>query len=326
MAKVLRYADWTAGVAKNGPLTAYLFVGPESLLRDQAILELRDALASDGATPPIERFQGGETPIAQIITAFSIVGFFAPRRLVVVSSVEKYGRVSAAEREELLRTVREADRGSCLVMASELPLWEFQRKNAFCEGLASGLTTVEFAHPRPAEAMRWILAECTRRQLLLEPAAGELLVEKVGTSLQELARELEKLSLWAEPGTRITEERLRGLIREGFLGSMSDLTDAVMRGSSDAVRQWIGLRGTEPVLRVVWLLQQYARERLARGGAGAERLEAVVHGAYALEKGIKSGQLPGAAEETALECLLVNAQGGRRAESRAAEGRGPARK
>lgn len=311
MAKVLRYADWTAAIAKNGPATAYLFVGPESLLRDQAILELRDAL-TEGTPPPIERFQGGETSLAQIMTAFSTVGFFAPRRLVVVSSIEKYGRVSSAEREELIRTVHDADPGSSLVMVSELPLWEFQRKNAFCEALASNLPTVEFAHPRPAEAMRWIQAECTRRKLLLDPAAGELLVEKIGTSLQELARELEKLSLWAEPGERITEDRLRELMRQGFIGNMSDLLDAVLRGSPDAVRQWIGLGGTEPVLRVVWLLQQRAREQMARGGTGADRLEALVHGAYALEKGIKSGQLPSSAEETALECLLLNAQSGTR--------------
>lgn len=332
MAKVLRYADWTAAIAKNGPATAYLFVGPESLLRDQATLELRDALTANGSPPPIERFQGGETPLAQVMTAFSIVGFFAPRRLVVVSSIEKYGRVSAAERDELIRTVRDADPGSSLVMVSELPLWEFQRKNAFCEALASNLTTVEFAHPRPAEAMRWIQGECTRRTLLLDPAAGELLVEKIGTSLQELARELEKLSLWAEPGERITAERLRELMRQGFLGNMSDLLDAVLRGSSDSVRQWIGLGGTEPVLRVVWLLQQRAREQLARGGAGAERLEAVIHGAYALEKGIKSGQLPSSAEETALECLLVNAQAPSRktepprAAGRGAQQRAPSRK
>lgn len=308
MGKLLRYADWTAGLAKNGPAPAYLFVGPESLLRDQAIVELRDAMTANDSPPPIERFQGGEAPLSQIMTAFSTVGFFSSSRLVVVSTVEKYGRVSTAEREELIRTLGEAQPGSCLVATSELPLWEFQRKNAFCEGLVSNLITVEFAHPRPAEAMRWILAECTRRQLLLEPAAGELLVQKVGTSLQELARELEKLSLWAEPGERVTEERLRELMREGFLGNMSDLTEAALRGSSDAVRQWIGLGGTEPVLRVVWLLQQRAREQLARGGPGAERLQTVVHGAYALEKGIKSGLLPSVAEETALECLLVSSQ------------------
>jgi DNA polymerase III delta subunit len=323
VAKVLRYADWTAAIAKNGPATAYLFVGPESLLRDQAILELRDALTADGTPPPIERFQGGETPLAQVMTAFSIVGFFAPRRLVVVSSIEKYGRVSAGERDELIRTVRDADPGSSLVMVSELPLWEFQRKNAFCEALSSSLTTVEFAHPRPAEALRWIQGECARRKILLDPAAGELLVEKIGTSLQELARELEKLSLWGEPGERITEERLRELMRQGFLGNLPDLMDAVLRGSSESIRQWIGLGGTEPVLRVVWLLQQRAREQLARGGTGAERLEAVIHGAYALEKGIKSGQLPGSAEETALECLLVSAQTTPRKTDARATGRGP---
>jgi DNA polymerase-3 subunit delta len=309
MARPLRYADWTAAVEKGGPAPAYLFVGPESLLRDQAIAELRSAMAEGGEPPPIERFQGGEAELARVITAFSTVGFFAARRLVVVSGIERYGRVSARDRDELVQTVSRAAPGSCLVALSDLPLWEFERKNAFCKALLPVFPVVEFAHPRPAEALRWIVAETARHQVKLEPAAGELLVQKVGTSLQELAREIEKLALWAQPGEKVTAARLKELMREGFLGSVGELTDAVVAGrGSEALRQWAGLGGTEPVLRVVWLLQQRARERLARGGADADRLDALTRGTYAIEKGIKSGMLPSVAEETAFECLLATQQ------------------
>ncbi|MCA9729914.1 MAG: hypothetical protein KC729_19680, partial [Candidatus Eisenbacteria bacterium] len=67
MARTLRYADWVAGLEKKGPVSAYLFVGPESLLRDQALTELRAAVSGSGAATPIERFQGGEASLAQIV-------------------------------------------------------------------------------------------------------------------------------------------------------------------------------------------------------------------------------------------------------------------
>lgn len=305
--RALRYADFVSRLERQGPRPAYLFLGPESLLRDHALRDLTNKLSESGTRKiEIEHHQGGETPLAQIIMAFSTVGFFAPTRLVIVSNIEKYGRAGARERDELIATLTNAGPGSHLVAVSEMDAWEFERKNVFCKSLLAALSTVEFQHPRPAEALQWIQAETVKLGVKLDPDAAALLLEKIGPHLQELARELEKLSLWADPGTRISAEMLRDLIRGGVLGSSGELTQAVLEGrAGEALHHWSGLNGSEPVLRLAWLLQQKARERLVQAKTADPRLEDLALRLYAMEKGIKTGMIPSAGEDLAFELAMI---------------------
>ena len=69
------------------------------------------------------------------------------------------------------------------------------------------------------------------------------------------------------------------------------------------------------MLRLQWLLQRQARERLGRRAAGtsAGRLRKAILQAYDLERGIKFGEIPSGRDGTALECLVVSlGEGGAR--------------
>jgi DNA polymerase III delta subunit len=305
----LRYAEWLAGLERKGPEPVYVFCGPESLLRDQALRELKQRLAdAAGRAPDQDRYQGGEVPLSQVAAALATVGLFSASRLVLLSDPEKCGRSGKKERQELFLRLRQAPAGSCFVAVSDLGLRELERKNEFTRGLLEVGRTVEFWHPRPADALHWMLGECERRGLRLSADAGEMLLRTVGPDLQELSRELEKLGLWAEPGETIAADRLRDLIRQGRVGTGWEFCDALVGGRvRDALRTWQAIRGLEPVLRILWTVQQRAREELARGASRsrAPYLGDLARRAYLLEWGIKSGGIPAGREEVALEGLIA---------------------
>lgn len=309
----MKYSELLAALHKGDRRGAYLFCGPESLLRDQALAELKSRMAAElGGSVDHDRFQGGEGPASAVTTAFTTVGLFSSQRLVTVQTPEKWGRAAKADRDDLFRTLERGSGGSVFVAISELPPREFERKNEFAKGLMRVCQVVEFWHPRPADAMRWLLSESKRRSLRLQADAGELLLEKVGPNLQELSRELEKLELWAEPEQSIDAAKLRELIQRGHLGSGWEFVDATVAGrASQALRQWDSIRVSEPVPRLLWLMQQRAREGLSQGRGSTTALQGLALRSYALERAIKTGEVNSASERLALEALVA-ASGGRR--------------
>lgn len=302
-AKTLRYADWLKRLDRTGVGAGYLLIGPESLLRDQAIRAIKERM---GASVDHDRFDGGEVTLSRVASAFSTVGLFSPSRLVTLSDLERTARSGAAERESLLSQLQRGGGGSVFLAWSDLTWRELERKGEWLGRLAEICPVVELWHPRPEEALRWLLEESRRRGLLLSADAGELLLERMGPHLQDLLREVEKLELGIEPGTRVTAESLGEFLRHGGQASVWDFCDQVLSSrSAAALRTWDSLRNAEPVLRVQWLLQQKAREGSARNPGPGSRLQEWVLRAYELERGIKTGRIGSGNEEIAFECSLA---------------------
>ena len=305
--RTLRYAEWVARLDSAGSGGCFLFSGPETLLRDQAMVELRSRLSSSSDVP-VDRFHGGEASLPQVANACLTVGLFHPQRLVVLSDADRCGRAGKRDQEALFAALQDLPDGSCFVATTLLPPREFGQKNAFTKGITRACVVLELSHPRPAEALRWILGQSQKLGVRLTPDAGEMLLGKIGPDLQELARELEKLSLFAEPGETVDVERLQMLVRQGHLGSSWELCDAVLEGRiGDALRSWEAVRATEPIPRLLWILQQRARDGIARSRGGGQdvRLERLLLALDELEHGIKSGRIPSVGEQVAFERALV---------------------
>lgn len=306
MATPQRYADWSRRY-DGSPGGAWLLAGPESLLRDAALARIREAALGppDQARLGQDRFYGGECSLAEVARALASVGLFTERRLVLLHDPERCGRAGAADRRELLDRLRGGLPGSTFVALSSLTPAELERKNEFTRALLEATRVVSLDHPRPADALRWLVAEAQRRGLALLADAGKLLLDRIGPDLQELSRELDKLEAAVEPGEQVTAERLGLLVHRGALGSGWELCRAAAEGrAEDALRQWDAIQATEPVLRLQWLLQKTARDGLA-GGPGSAQLRSLVLASYDLEFGIKSGVIPGRQDAVALEMLLI---------------------
>jgi DNA polymerase III delta subunit len=317
MARPLSYAELSRQFESSGSAGAYFLCGPETYLRDTAILRLQTLLFGDADKARLgrDRFYGGEGPLTQVTSALASVGLFTGTRLVTLSDAERCGRAGAAERRELIERLRTASPGSVFVAFSELPVRELERKNDFTRALLQTCTVAEMNHPTPAEALRWLLDDSVRRGIPMDAEAATLLVSRIGPSLQDLAREMEKLELWMTVGERVTVGRIEEMVRHGQLGTGWEFCEAVLSGqTARALALWSPMQRAEPVLRTQWLLQRQARDRLARGSGGRESgafLSDLLLRAYELERGIKSGRIPSGRDGTALELLVASSGGGR---------------
>jgi len=97
-------------------------------------------------------------------------------------------------------------------------------------------------------------------ELKLEPAAAEALAEAVGSDSARLASELEKLSLYADPGTPITLDAVQALVG-GQSTSALAVGDALLAGKpADAIALVDALlAANEPGLRIVASLTSQIR-------------------------------------------------------------------
>jgi len=293
MGSRMRYADWLARADTAAPPPT-LLAGPETWLRDQALRRLKKGIFGDEERARLghDRFYGGEGSISQVTNALASVGLFTGTRLVTLAEVERCGRVSPADRKELMARLQAGSPGSVFVALSLLPVRELERKNEFTKAMLQACTVVELNHPSPAEALQWLLEECRQRRLRLAAEAGAYLVEHVGTDLQELSRELEKLQLFAPQDESIDIDTVRNLVRRGAIGSGWRIAASVLEGRpSEALRDWICLSGTEAVMRIQWSVQKATRDAALASRRGTESTRLLILDAYDLEMGIKSGRV-----------------------------------
>ncbi len=316
MARHLRYSDWVRRCeAGEPPEGAWFLCGPESLLRDRILAQIRESVfgGEELARHGQDRFYGGEGSVAAITSALVSVGLFSGTRLVTLSDTERFGRTGAAEREELLRVLESGMPGSVFVASSDLTPWELERKNEFTRRLMAACKVVELAHPTPAESMRWLLGESRRRGILLDADAGEYLVTRTGPYLQELSRELEKLETCTKPGEPIGRELLQDLAGKGRIGTGVEFVNAVLASRTfDALRLLGNLGRTEPVLRLQWLIQRRCRDCLSTRTHKSDdiRLGQLLQLMHELERSIKQGRVPSGRDGTALEIAVASAATG----------------
>ncbi len=306
----LRFSDWVRR-CEHGPIAASHFLcGPETLLRDQALSRIRSRILGPGdAAFGYRRFHGAEAPLGELNGALAGSGLFSAATLAVLDEAERCLRGPAAERKDLLRRLERGDLGgSGFVALSTLTPAELERKNDFTRSLLRVCCVVEMDHPRPADALRWLMAESERRGIRLEARAGRFLLSRIGPDLQELSRELEKLEVALPAGSVVGEEEVRHLVRRGLLGNGWEFCRAVIEGrSADALRLWPAVQATDPVLRTQWLLQRQAREALADASpSGAARLRELLLRSHDLEAALKGGLVPGRQDAAALELAVLS--------------------
>lgn len=297
---------------KLGPPSSALLVGPELLLRDEILTRLRRAVEGDGESDARwgrESHSARETPLSEILGGLRVVGLFAEARLIVVSEVERYGRSSQTDRADLWRWLEQPSEGVHLVFTSEKPVWELERANEFLKGtLQRVAAVVRLEHPTAQGAVVLIRRIAKERYGLDIPSTVALrLVEAIGPNLLELRQEIERLSIRLGPGATVDEGALQNWLRGGIVGTLNDLERALLVGDvKKALRYWDALRPVMNVPAVTWMIgNRHLDPRWGRQGGEKPPshafLSRVLHECYALERAVKTGEIPSSLQETAFE-------------------------
>ena len=255
----------SSGLAR-GLRSAYLVTGSEPLLIAEACNAIRAAArAQEYADREVHFLERGFDWNALLADAANL-SLFATRRLIEL----KIGPTPDAESQRALAGLAERPPADTVLLVSG----ELERKalttawvRAFEE---HGVLVVVQSVERPA-LPGWIRERLGRRGVTIEPAAAELLADRVEGNLLAAQQEIERIALLM-PEATLDVGQVAGLVADSARYDVFELAAAAFSGQAErALRILAGLRaeGREPPL-VLWALLNDLRG-LSRVAHRAER-------------------------------------------------------
>jgi DNA polymerase-3 subunit delta len=208
--------------------------GKDAFLRLERGRQLEAALQERFGGVDRMDLDGTNAALADVLDNLRTPGLFAGHKLVVLENAEAF--MGAEDRRRAMERYAENPCAEATLLMRCASGW---RPGNFDKLVAKVGAVIKCDSPTPMEAVKWCAARSLRRhQAEMEPAAAELLVEKLGPDLGRLDAELGKLAAAAaRPGagtTRVTRaivQEFTGLSREE---QAWEIQGPVLEGKADA--------------------------------------------------------------------------------------------
>lgn len=215
-----------------------LFYGNDGLRMDNDIEALIERVLPDEGTRPfnLERIDGEETRVSQILVLARSLPFMAARRVIVVrepaflaAGARKKGLITAEEEKEFLDFCAAPNPDALLILrytSDEAP-------GAFLKKVIAAADATQCLQPKGRDIVPWLRTEAKKLGKSFTPQALAMMEELApqdGTLL--LASELEKLRLYLADSDDvfITEEDVAAIVTPTPSRTIFNLTDALVEG------------------------------------------------------------------------------------------------
>ncbi len=203
----------------------YLLVGCETYLRDEAARELADAALAGTLLREFNEssFSLLSDSAMSAVAAAEQLPMMSERRTV---RIKDFANLREPDEEILIRYVeRPADSTVMIFVADDL-----DKRKKLTKSLLAKCAVVEFAAVKDAEAKAWARKRLKEMKTTADDRVLTDIVRLVGTNLQTLASELDKLAAAALDTGQITMELVDKLIDRSRELSNFDLGDQLVAG------------------------------------------------------------------------------------------------
>lgn len=231
----------------------YLLYGPENFLVRETVHALIESMLDPAErSMNLDTFDGSDVDPKQIISAALSFPMMGERRLVVVWEYEKLDK---DKRDILIPYVAKPCSSSTVVFVSENPDFRVGLSKA----LKEHAVVLKFESPDAREAAAWIVERAKRSGKSITPDAAELLLFIVGSSLRDLANEIEKLVTFISDTPVIRPEDVSAVIGRSRTYNVFELQKAIgQKQESRAVEILLHLlEAGESPIAMVYLLTKY---------------------------------------------------------------------
>lgn len=241
--------DIKTGQFKN----IYLFYGEESYLKRFYKNKLKEYVIPPGDTMNFASFDGDSFDAQEIMGLCDTMPFFADHRLIMVenSNVFKTGN------EDLIEYVDKVPE-SCILLFIEDNV---DKRGRMYKAVAKKGRAVEMSKLKPAELEKWVMAGLKRNNRQITKPAFDLFLAKVGDSLENVDKELEKLVDYTYGRDAVTEADVEAVCTVQTESKVFDMIDAMVAGNFklalDLYYDLLTLK--EPSGRILYLIaRQYS--------------------------------------------------------------------
>ena len=238
--------------------SVYLLLSPEKYQCSQALASIKGrALSPDAADFDYSEFYSGDASMVEIIEAMNIFPMISPKRLIVLHEVEK---IKDPAQELLTSALKSISPRSIVVLIAA----ELDHRKKFYKTFCDKYCVCEFPKLKGAALERWAESFVKRQGYRISSSGVKHIVDLVGSDLQTLASELEKLMLYSGEEKTISNAAIESLVRASRQHGIFELIGAVgQHDRNGALRSLANLLGMgEHPLVVVTMLARHCRQIL----------------------------------------------------------------
>lgn len=313
---------------KTGQLKQiYLLFGEEGYLKRQYKNRLTSAILPEGDTMNYAGYEGKGIDLREVIDLAETMPFFADRRLIVFENTGFF-KSGGTELADYVKTLPETT--SFLFVENEV-----DKRSKLYKAVKAKGRAVELGFQDEATLKRWIAGLVKKEKKQISEQTIVYFLNKTGTDMENITKELEKLYCYALDRDTVTKEDVDAVCVTQISNHIFDMVDAVaqkkQRKALELYYELLALK--EPPMRILFLMIRqyrllfqvkgllkagYGRKEIAsRAGlhpfvAGkymdlakrfpAGELRAVMEEGAELEQSVKTGKL---ADHLAVELFLV---------------------
>jgi DNA polymerase-3 subunit delta len=236
----------------------YLVLGPEEYLARRAVEILkRHVVSPELAAFNLAEFDAASSRMTEIVGAARTLPMMSAHRLLIVRNLHL---LPEAERPSLLEYLGSPS-GRCVLV---LTAPELDRRTGFYRSLRSKTQVLEYPKLKGGALEAWAANHMRASGYTVAPGVVKRLLDAVGTDLQTVANEIEKLMLLAGSTRMITEEGIGELAGAGRQRGIFELTDAMGSRDVKAALRILGsmLNSGESPLMIVTMMARHYRQIL----------------------------------------------------------------
>jgi DNA polymerase III subunit delta len=240
----------------------YLLLGAETYLRDAAARAIADEALSGTLLREFNEFKFSllSTSVQEVVAAAEQFPMMSERRFIAITD---FGKLRESDEETLLRYVLKPSESSVVVFITA----DLDKRKKLTKALLDRCAVVEFPPVQDAEAKAWARDHLKRLKVLADRQVLGEIVRLVGTDIQTLTTELDKLATASLDTGRITADMVDDLIGRSRELSNWELGDhLIARNRKRALETLHRLLedGAEPVMLIGMIAGNYRRLALAK--------------------------------------------------------------
>jgi DNA polymerase-3 subunit delta len=247
---------------REEPKPLYLLVGPERYLRDEAARSLAEAALQGTLLREFNEasFNLLRDSVQSAIAAAEQLPMMSERRAV---RVRDFGRLREADEETLVRYLNNPSPATVMIFIAD----DLDKRKRSTKALLDNCVVVDFPPLKDTEAKAWAKSRLKELKVSCDDQVLSEIIRLVGTDVQTLFNELDKLASAVADTSRITAAAVDELIGRSRELSNFELGDHLLANNRKRALETLHRLlddGAEPVMLIGLIAGNYHRLALAK--------------------------------------------------------------
>jgi DNA polymerase III subunit delta len=219
---MMKYLELVSSLKQRKVLPLYLFFGEEEFLIQEALDLIIETVVEPGARDfNFNALYCRDTSASDIVNLAQTLPFMSEKRLVIAKEIDAF---KTADLEELAPYLHDPSPSTCLVLVSNQGRYE---KKAITSAVEAHGGVIRFYPLLEREIVGWIETRAKLLGVTIQHDAAQYLWQTVGSDLQKIKNELEKVKIYLDERKSITFDDVKTVVGDFREYSSFDLAAAL---------------------------------------------------------------------------------------------------